>query len=161
MCRGSYRSGRGHRLVTGAGLWLGLVLGLALPADAQVSQFTGFPGEYAANWPLSMGLNRLYSPGLAPYSYSPAYSQPAGGGWTPVSAPGVSPPGWGSRPAPLYYGAGSLPGLPSSRRLNGTGYDAGLFSSRRLNGTGYDAGLFSSRPPNGTGYDSGLFSGRR
>jgi hypothetical protein len=124
-------------------LWLALVLGLATPADAQVSQFFGFPGEYAASRPLIMGSNRLDSPGVAPYYHSPAYSQPAGGGWTPVYAPGVAPPAWASRPAPLSYGAGSLPGLPSSRPLRGTGYDAGLFSSRRLYGTGYDAGLFS------------------
>src|SRR5258708_32716914 len=101
MGRGSFRSGRGHRPTKGAGWWLGLVmvLGLAPPADAQVSQFFGFPGESAASRPQIMSSTLPYTPGVAPYSYSPAYSPPAGGGWTPVHTPGVSPPAWASRPA--------------------------------------------------------------
>src|SRR5262245_61992741 len=134
MCICSIGTGREHWLGKGAGSWLVLVLvlGLAPPADAQLSQFAGFPGEYAASRPPIISSGRPYTPGVAPYSYSPAYTPPAGGGWTAVYAPGVPPSAWASRPAPLYYGAGSLPGLSPSRPLYGTGYDAGLFTPRRL-----------------------------
>jgi hypothetical protein len=120
---------------------------MAVPAEAQVSQFFGFPGEYAASRPSIQSSNLPYSQlgtSLSPsysysYSYSPAYSQPVGRGWTPVYAPGPSSLAWPSRPTMPSYGLGSPPAL------QGTGYDAGLFSGRRLYGTGYDAGLFSGR----------------
>jgi hypothetical protein len=134
-------------------LCLGLLLLPALPARAQLSEFAGFPGEYAAHW--SMSLARPY-PARAPlysYSYSPPYT-------SSYSRPGLS------APAPAYIPARSyraptyapLPG-PVLRSSYGGGYDAGRFSARPMGG-GYDAGLFSSRPMGG-GYDAGLFSGRR
>jgi hypothetical protein len=128
--------------VLGTGLWLGLILSLARPAEAGVAQFYGFPGDYAANTPYFSRNRPAFSGGT---TYSPSYSRPM-----------VPAAGW---PAG-YYGAAPGAGRYSSWRSGGGGYDAGVFSSRPLGGGAYDSGLFSRWRSGGGAYDGGLFFGR-
>jgi hypothetical protein len=100
------RRGAGFKFRRGPwlGLWLGLLLGPALPAQAQLSQFAGFPGEYAAHWSMSVPGSSLYPAGASVYfySYSPPYT-------SSYSRPGMSAPAPAYTPARSFRASTSAP----------------------------------------------------
>jgi hypothetical protein len=110
------------RAITCSILAVGLFLIRGSEAEAQLSSFLGFPGSYAAHWPVLAQPPMYY---LTP-SQGPRYPL---GGWMGYSGGVSSSPVVG----PTGYGV-----LPSSPKDGWSGYNAGFYSSPRAGSMGYN-----------------------